>query len=107
LAKRLAKRVRLPVSAERRSQTARAGTMTSPPSGLPVARSQTQTAVATAVNATRRASTPRVYALRTHAARGTPRPCEGAGELGRRDAFSAGGDEPPAMLGSAAGGRGS
>jgi hypothetical protein len=57
--------------------------MISPPSGLPVLSSHTQTAVAATVNATRKASTSRVYVLTSYAARETAaRPREGARELG-------------------------
>jgi hypothetical protein len=57
--------------------------MTSPPSGLPVARSHTQAAVAMAVNATRRASIESSLCREGYTARGTAsRSGEGAGELG-------------------------
>jgi len=56
LAKRREKRFRRPDSARRRIQIARAGTMSSPPSGFPVSSSHTQTAKTAAVNAMRRPS---------------------------------------------------
>lgn len=59
LTKRLERRAKRPDSAERRTQMATSGTMSSAPSGLPVSSSHTTTAITATVNPMRRASIPR------------------------------------------------